>query len=918
MPDRDPVEMRRRDGRVYQRAVTPGLRKLLVFLVVLLAPLGANSVYLAAITFLGFVRGATYENQFYNWMFLVHLVLGIILIPPFVYFAWRHVRNVVGRRNRRVMNAGWRLLAAAGGVILTGILMTLRLFPSESVSGRVSYWLHLALPVLCLFFYVSHRLYGPAIKWRWGIAYAVSVAVFTGIMTVAHGSDPRAWNIRGGGEAYFFPSEARTANLGFIPARALQMDQYCVRCHPDAVKQHAESVHKLSSFNNPIYLMSVRETRELLLARDGNVKGARFCAGCHDPVPFFSGAFDDPDFDDVHHPTVNEGVNCTVCHAITDVYGTVGNANFTIEEPLHYPFAYSDNPFLLWVNEQLVKAKPAFHKKTFLKPMHKTAEFCTVCHKVNIPGTLNGYKEWLRGQNHYDNFLLSGVSGNGARSFYYPPKAEPNCNECHLPPIDSDDIAARDGKVHDHRFPGSNTGVPALKGLPAQADYQKDFLEDGQMLIDIFALREEGRIDGTLIAPLRPELPTLQPGRSYLVEVVIRTQKLGHVFTQGTSDSNEVWVELQARSGDKLIGSSGLIDDRGEVDRWAHFLNTYMLDKDGNRIARRNVADIFVPLYSHQMPPGTGQVVHYRLDLPADLAGPVSLSAELRYRKFDDELMEHAYDHFRQRGEWQGAAPEIPIAIMARDEIVLPVGAGQEVATVAEPKKPLWQRWRDYGIGLLLKGNSGSNKGQLRQAEEAFRVVADLGRPEGYMDLARTWEKEGRLDDARGALAKAVETGYGAPWTINWLSGVIDMQNGNYPAAIANFENVLSTRIPERGFDFSRDYMVRSELGRAYLLAARAAEGPERDDLAQRAIAAFKGVLAEDAENLGAHYNLMLCYRLVGDREQAARHEKLHAKYKPDENARDRAVALARKRDPAADHAAESVVIYDLGRGRKD
>ena len=29
------------------------------------------------------------------------------------------------------------------------------------------------------------------------------------------------------------------------------------------------------------------------------VKASRWCAGCHDPVPFFSGAFDDPKFDDV-------------------------------------------------------------------------------------------------------------------------------------------------------------------------------------------------------------------------------------------------------------------------------------------------------------------------------------------------------------------------------------------------------------------------------------------------------------------------------------------------------------------------------------------------------------------------------------------------------------------------------------------
>ena len=192
-------------------------------------------------------------------------------------------------------------------------------------------------------------------------------------------------------------------------------------------------MHRFSSFNNPPYLASVTETREVALKRDGNVQASRWCAGCHDPVPFFSGAFDDPKFDTISHPTAHAGITCTVCHAITHVNSTRGNADYTIEEPLHYPFAFSDNAVLQWVNNQLVKAKPAFHKKTFLKDFHKTAEFCSTCHKVHLPLELNHYKEFLRGQNHYDPFLLSGVSGHGARSFYYPPKAKTNCSGCHMP-----------------------------------------------------------------------------------------------------------------------------------------------------------------------------------------------------------------------------------------------------------------------------------------------------------------------------------------------------------------------------------------------------------------------------------------------------------------------------------------------------
>ncbi|HBB73663.1 MAG TPA: hypothetical protein DC048_04340, partial [Planctomycetaceae bacterium] len=69
--------------------------------------------------------------------------------------------------------------------------------------------------------------------------------------------------------------------------------------------------------------------------------------------------------------------------------------------------------------------------------------FCSTCHKVSIPGELNHYKEFLRGQNHYDSFLLSGVSGHGARSFYYPPMAKENCNACHMPLREAADFGAR-------------------------------------------------------------------------------------------------------------------------------------------------------------------------------------------------------------------------------------------------------------------------------------------------------------------------------------------------------------------------------------------------------------------------------------------------------------------------------------------
>ena len=67
----------------------------------------------------------------------------------------------------------------------------------------------------------------------------------------------------------------------------------------------------------------------------------------------------------------------------------------------------------------------------------------------------------------------------------------------------------------------------------------------------------------------------------------------------------------------------------GEVDPWSYFVNAYVLDKDGNRIDRRNAEDIFVALYNHQIPPGATAVVHYLLQVPANIRGPVRIEASL-------------------------------------------------------------------------------------------------------------------------------------------------------------------------------------------------------------------------------------------------------------------------------------------------
>ena len=958
----------------FRKAIGPGLAKLFALVQGLFALLVVNSFYLIGVTILETSSGQVFQNWFYLNMFLVHLVLGFAMTIPVMVFGFAHCFNTYNRPNRRAVWVGYGLFAVAILLMASGLVLTRIegvIVVKDPAIRQVAYWTHVLTPLVVAWLYVLHRLSGRPIRWKLGLRWAALAAGFAALLVVWQSQDPRQWNVEGpaSGEEYFFPSLARTASGEFIPERVLDNNEYCAECHSDAHDSWSNSVHRFGSFNNPPYLASVRETRHVAFERDGDVQAARFCAGCHDPVVFFSGKFDDPDFDDETDSSSQSGITCTACHAITHVNSPRGNGDYTIEEPVQYPFTFSESPALAWVNRQLIKAKPEFHKRTYLKPLHESAEYCGACHKVHLPEELNDYK-WLRGQNSYDSYLLSGVSGHGASSFYYPEKAEENCNGCHMPLHESEDFGAQafddsgELKIHDHQFPSANTAIPHLLGLDPEVNEAHRAFNDGVMRVDLFGIRPGGTIDGELVAPLRPQAPVLERGESYLLEAVIRTLKMGHLFTQGTSDSNQIWMDLWARDADgRVIGRSGGLDDQNRVDPWSHFVNAYVLDRDGNRIARRNPQDIFVALYNHQIPPGAADVVHYGLQIPEDAVGPIEVELRLQFRKFDNPYMQFVYG--------EDFVNDLPIMTLAEDRIQFELsdaaadeldegGAvaiadgtqsddlesdadqsdqdqsdsdssedeSAEQSSVAmrfterpAPDFPEWQRWNDYGIALLRKG--GKSKGELRQAEEAFSQVEQLGRPDGPLNLARVYLAQGTVrDDAIDALARAATFDPPAPpWTVAWLTGLVNKQNGFVEEAEANFQSVLDIDTEEtrrRGFDFSLDYRVLNELGLSRFEQAKRfrgeADAGKRDIKLRSAIEAFEATLDIDPENVTAHHNLYLLYRQLDEAELAESHRLLHAKYKVDDNARDVAVAKARASDPAANHAAEAIVIYDLAR----
>ena len=345
-----------------------------------------------------------------------------------------------------------------------------------------------------------------------------------------------------------------------------------------------------------------------------------------------------------------------------------------------------------------------------------------------------------------------------------------------------------------------------------------------------------------------------------------------------------------------------------------------MLDREGNRIDRRNPQDIFTPLYNHQIPPGAGQVVHYEFVVPENQEEPLTVEVKLQYRKFDTVYMNYVLDTNYVKGAPFTVTNDLPITTIAADKITFPI-EGQSAAVTNEDSKIVpWQRWNDYGIGLLLEGNVGAEKGELVQAAHAFDQVEKLGRADGPLNLARVFFKEGRLEDTVEALKRAAQFDPPAPrWTVAWLNGLVNKQNGFLDKAIAEFRSILEDHYPEldqRGFDFSKDYEVINELGQAYFERSKMERGnpAARQQFLKLAAEALDKTLAIDSENLTAHYLLGLIYSQLGEETKAAHHRLEHLKYLPDYNAQDHAISVARRADPAADAAAQATVIYPLQR----
>ena len=729
----------------------------------------------------------------------------------------------------------------------------------------------------------------------------------------------------------FFPSSAQTAHGGEIPANYFTESDSCQRCHADIYKQWQSSAHHFSSFNNAWYRKSIEYMQDTV-----GVQPSKWCAGCHDPALLFSGMFNRPIREVEDTRAGQAGLGCMMCHSISQVKSTMGQADFFLEYPALHKMAASKNPIVVRLHDFLTELNPEPHRRVFLKPFMRTqtAEFCSTCHKVHLDVPVNNYR-WVRGFNDYDNWQASGVSFQGARSFYYPAKGQ-MCADCHMPLTKSADAGNIAGSIHSHQFPAANTALPTANQDASQLAATEDFLTKGAVSVDIFAISPQKTVAkgagqeeaapvaapstpglqttfavgeeaessipvnsspesatpiALLTAPLNRTSAAVRRGGTYRVDVVVRTRKLGHFFPGGTVDAFDCWVELTATDdkGQNIFWSGRVADDgKGPVDPGAHFYRSLQIDAHGNPINKRNAWATRSVVYVRLIPPGAADTIHYRVQIPPTAGDKIHLHANVNYRKFA------WFDtQFSFAGE---RAPD------QKDGLIAPSYDDSHYVFSGDPTK-------------LPGGSQGiPNLPIVVMAENTVDLsVLSAGAPQPAPNVALNADDWTRWNDygiglflqgdlsgaafAFGRITQMAPTNFDG-WT---NAGRVRLQEGNLAAAQQVLEKALALKpdlaranffyakvLRQQGrYDdaiphlqtvlaqYPRDRVVHDDLGRIYFLQRRY----------QDALTEFNATIAIDPEDLEANYNLMLTYTGLGKSDVASQFQKRYLRFKADESA---------------------------------
>jgi hypothetical protein len=553
------------------------------------------------------------------------------------------------------------------------------------------------------------------------------------------------------------------ADLGGQAGMTLADVDTCGGCHQEVFAQQQASAHAYSSFNNPIYRLSVDRTRA-----EVNKKASKMCAGCHDIALMADGIMDqevEPEDARAH-----AGVTCRVCHGIA-LATRDGNGSYTLKR----------EPFIM--PKEGDAASVEAHRAS-VKPL-RTAEMCGSCHKTFLDDDTGNHGVFLAGQDDFTPWSGSPYNKSGLARIDDKIEKQ-DCIACHMQSevATRPDPAAKAGRIKSHRFPGGHTWLAQMLREPEQLKAQQDFLK-GSVSIDLAELR---RASGERFLPA--DGAPMVAGEQVSLDVVVRNLRTGHRFPGGVLDAQDSWIEVEVVDGDgKPLAVAGVDHAKTGDDPSAHVFRALVADGNADLRFMREVHTFRAPVVNHTIAPRDAIVARYRWEMPAKLKAPLVVTARVVHRSRNLPLQREACATSRaERGQrfakkareledpvLEPCAPQ-PLTVLAEARAVL----GGSVAGPAGQGG--WKRRFEHGMALLhglqehLEEARAPLMLALEQVEkdpaagprERAMVLIQLGRLEGLQ--GRTPEAVVWLDRAKALLpdAPAIEFARGTAFARVW------------------------------------------------------------------------------------------------------------------------------------------------------
>lgn len=651
---------------------------------------------------------------------LLHTGLGLILLVPYAYYQTRHFLSWYRQNATAVMVLGYALMVMAITCLLSGIVLTWQAAFGSKISsgwdlvhlvtGLAAFALTAIHPLMAYtrrrpglgrvpdFTLAVRRFFRNGLAWLAATVALLAAGAFFWPSQRTELPLPEGYTLPGFAQQFdeyrgspFAPTYARTESGNLINPDVLSNSESCGSsgCHEQILAEWQPSAHRFSAMNPP-YLQVQKN-----FAQDREPAETRYCAGCHNPISLFAGKIDIQNLD-LSTPGVQEGASCAVCHSISKV-DQRGNADYVLTPPQKYLWEATEG-WKKYTSDFLIRAYPRQHLADYDRTLLRTPEFCGACHKQFIPEALNRFG-MSPGQNQYDEWRQSHWHVDN-------PDKNLSCRDCHMRLVyDSQDPgrgeagdvrrSADDNAHRHHGTIGTNMFMPAVLKLPhwqEQVRLTREWIRGETVLPEIAHLWPEGPV--ATIKILGP--PAAREGETVLLRVVVENKKAGHNFITGPLDFTRAWVHLVVTdaTGKRLAEWGGIdpvtrsiTDVPGKIHQIGNsrqegtmVLEAMPLDEKGNPLIRHELwkkaggegLRVIFPRYSDN---------HiYRFKIPSGAKGPLSVRAELNFRRYRQEFLDLVVpDMERESGVYQ------PTETHSTDEKQITLNSATRVRSVASP-----------------------------------------------------------------------------------------------------------------------------------------------------------------------------------------------------------------------------------------